>query len=44
MSLHELKEEKERQDRLADEFWAEVSLARRDPSSPDEDERSQSKA
>ena len=27
MSLHELKEEKERQDRLADEFWAEVSLA-----------------
>ena len=27
MSLHELKEEKERQDRLADEAWAEVSLA-----------------
>ena len=28
MSLHELKEEKERQDRLADEAWAEVNLAK----------------
>ena len=27
MSLHDLKEEKERQDRLADEAWAEVNLA-----------------